>query len=101
MLGLIPSSPFIKDLDDGTGWTISKFAEDTKLGGVINRPGDCSAIQRDLSKLEKWTNRNLMNFKKREMPSPTPGRNHPKYHHRLGADQLESSLAENKICVSL
>lgn len=36
---------------------------------------------------------------KREMPSPAPGRNNPKYQHRLGADWLESSLAEKDLGV--
>lgn len=81
-----------------SGWWdrmhLSNFADDTKLGREINRPGGCFALQRDLARLEKWANRNLMSFKKREMSSPAPGRNHPKYQHRLGADWLESILAE-------
>ncbi|KAK4810449.1 hypothetical protein QYF61_004229 [Mycteria americana] len=46
------------DLDDGAECTISKFADDTKLGGV-------AAIQRDLDRLEKWADRNLKKFNKK------------------------------------
>jgi len=45
---------FISDLNDGTEGTLSKFAEDTKLRGMIDRPHGCAAIQRDVNKLEKW-----------------------------------------------
>jgi len=34
------------------------------LRGVADTPKDCGDIQRDLSRLEQWTNRNLMKFNK-------------------------------------
>ncbi|KAK4828169.1 hypothetical protein QYF61_024418 [Mycteria americana] len=43
---------FVNDLDNGTDYTISKFAGDKKLGGVADIPDACSAIQRDLDRLE-------------------------------------------------
>ena len=46
--------------------SVIKFAEDTKLGGVIYIPEDCAAILRDVDRVEKWADRNLMKFKQRQ-----------------------------------
>lgn len=40
--------------------TLSKFANNTKLGGVIDVSDACAAIQRVLDRLERWANRKLM-----------------------------------------
>ena len=64
VLGLVAFSILISDLDEGIGSTFSKFAVDTKLGGVAGTPGGCAAIQRDLDWLGSWEERNLMWFSK-------------------------------------
>ncbi|PKU48585.1 rna-directed dna polymerase from mobile element jockey-like [Limosa lapponica baueri] len=55
---------FINDVDNGTECTLSKFTDDTKLGGVADTPYGCAAVQSDLNRLENWAERRLMQLNK-------------------------------------
>ncbi|GAB0178898.1 mitochondrial enolase superfamily member 1 [Grus japonensis] len=54
----------INDLDDEAACTLSKFEDDTELGGVADTPEGRAAIQRDTDSLEKWSDRNVKKFNK-------------------------------------
>jgi len=47
------------NLGDATECTYSEFADDRRLGGVVDRPDGCAAIQWDLNRLEKWADLHL------------------------------------------
>lgn len=57
------------------------FADDTKLRGVADVPEQCADIHRNLHRLKKWADRDLIKFNKRKYIT---GRTVPNTMHRLG-----------------
>ncbi|PKU39890.1 rna-directed dna polymerase from mobile element jockey-like [Limosa lapponica baueri] len=97
VLGPVLFNIFINDLDDGTQCTHSKFADDTKLGGVADTPEGCATIQQDLDRLECWAERNVTKFNKGKCRALHLGRSNPMNQYKLGVDLLETSSAERDL----
>lgn len=62
VLGPLLFIMYINDLDSGITSSISKFADDTKIGRVINSQDDCISLQKDLDMLHKWSKDWQMEF---------------------------------------
>ncbi|GAB0179387.1 cAMP-dependent protein kinase inhibitor alpha [Grus japonensis] len=75
---------FVGDMDSGIECTLSKFADDTKLCGGVDRLEGRDAIQRDLDRLERWAHVHCMKLNKAKCKVLHVGQRSPKHNYRLG-----------------
>lgn len=81
-LGPMLFNIFINDIASEIRLILSMSADYNNLSGAEG----CDAIHRDLYRLKRWAEENLIRFCK------APGPGHPQYQCKLGDDEIEDNL---------
>ena len=90
---------YINDLDCDLVSKISKFADDTKVGGKAYTREDCETIQRDLNKLSDWSDKWLLKFNHDKCKVMHIGNDNLRYNYQMQSTPLTKTKREQDLGV--
>ena len=94
VLGSILFLIYINDLDCGIINWILKFADDTKIFGVVNSIEEHAGMQDDLNKLLSWSKEWQMLFNVEKCKVMHSGRRNAGYNYQLDSKSLDKVSEE-------
>ena len=100
VLGAILFNIFIDDIDQaGLLALIRKFADDTKLGMLVNSEEDAKLMQQVIDDLCRWAERWAMSFNEKKCKIMHFGRDNIQYKYSMNGMQLEEVEEEKDLGV--
>ena len=90
---------YINDIDSYVSSKILKFAEDTKIEGVVSSPEGVKQLRQDLVDLYSWSNDWLMLFNADKCKIMNLDNKNPCVKYELGGRKLEYTIEEKDLSV--
>ena len=97
VLGPVLFLVFINDLDIGIRSDIWKFADDTKILGVVEDVGSADLLQRDMDRLMDWSSTWQMQFNEKKCKVMHIGRRNKMFQYSMRQHVLEDTAEERDL----
>lgn len=97
IMGQMLCNIFINDLSNGSEWTLAEFADDSKLWRALETLENKAVIQKDLDKLDEWSGRSFLEFRKSKCFILHLEHDSPIQQHRLRTDWFSGRVAEKRL----